>query len=167
MKPEKYQFLEMINDHRGIIKSLCRVYFKGIEDQNDAYQDVILQLWKSFDSFSGQSHIKTWIYRVSLNTILGKIRKEKKSVNAEPIDVAHFSIAASGVDDHTELLTIIIQSLREVDRAIVVLFLEGYRNKEIAEILDLSTTNVSTRLNRVKSDLKSKFNQKCHETGRL
>ncbi|NVJ47219.1 MAG: sigma-70 family RNA polymerase sigma factor [Cytophagia bacterium] len=167
MKPEKRQFLQIINESRGVIRSLCRVYFRSIEDQEDAYQDVILQLWKSFDSFRGDAQLKTWIYRVSLNTILGKIRKEKKSVHAESIDTSHLSIASAGADDHVELFSIIIQSLKEVDKAIVLLYLEGYQNKEIAEMLEMSPTNVSTRLNRVKTNLKLKFNHKCHATGRL
>jgi len=167
MKPEKHQFLQTINSNRGTIVSLCKVYFRSEDDQKDAYQDIILQLWKSFDSFRGDAQLKTWIYRVSLNTILGKIRKEKKSVNTESIDISHLSIASAGADDHVELFSIIIQSLKEVDKAIVLLYLEGYQNKEIAEILEMTGTNVSTRLNRVKADLKLKFNHKCHATGRL
>src|SRR5690606_22106173 len=103
-----------------------------------------------FDTFRGESEISTWIYRVSFNTIINKIRREKKSITAEPITKSHLYISQAKADDHVELLSMLIQSLKEIDKAIVILYLEGYRNKEIAEILKLSATNVTTRFNRIK-----------------
>lgn len=158
MELKKQTFIQIINDNRGIIKSLCRVYYSRTDDQQDAFQDVVLQLWKSFDSFRGESDIGTWIYRVSLNTIFTKIRKDRKSVTAQPIDAPHLSIFNAKADDNVELLSMILQSLKDVDKAIVVLYLEGYRNKEIGEILKLSPSNVATRLHRITSGLKMKFN---------
>ncbi|MCG8331157.1 MAG: sigma-70 family RNA polymerase sigma factor [Chitinophagales bacterium] len=162
MELKKQNFIQIINENRGAIRSLCKIYYGSNEDQKDAFQDVILQLWKSFDTFRGESEISTWIYRVSLNTILSKIKREKKSVRVEPIDVHHFHLSNAKADDHVELLFMIIQSLKDIDKAIVVLHLEGYQNKEIAEILNISPTNVSTRFNRVKSQLKMKFNKEYH-----
>jgi len=162
MELRKQDFIQIVDDNRGIIKSLCRVYYRGVEDQQDAFQDIILQLWKSFATFRGESEVGTWIYRVSLNTILNKIRKDKRSVTVEPIDIPQFSISTAKADDNVELLSLIIQSLKDVDKAIVVLYLEGYRTKEIADILSLSQTNVTTRLNRVTSKLKMKFNNTSH-----
>lgn len=162
MEINKQNFIQVINKNRGVIRSLCKIYYEGLEDQKDAFQDVVLQLWKSFDTFRGESEISTWIYRVTLNTILSKIRGDKKSIALEAIDNRHHYISDARADDDVELLSIIIQSLKAVDKAIVVLCLEGYRNKEIAGILNLSQTNVATRLNRVKSQLKMKFNNKSH-----
>ena len=162
MELTKRNFIQIINKNRGLIRSLCKIYFSSSEDQKDAFQDIILQLWKSFDTFRGESEIGTWIYRVCLNTILGKIKKEKKSVPVEPIDVHHFYISNAKADDNTELLPIIIQSLKDIDKAIMVLHLEGYQNREIADILNISPTNVGTRFNRVKSQLKMKFNNEYH-----
>ena len=162
MELEKKYFVRTIQANRGTIKSLCRIYYAIYEDQKDAFQDIVLQLWKSFDSFRGESEINTWIYRVSLNTILTKLRKSKKSVTAEPIDIRHHDISTAKADDNVELLSIIIQSLKDVDKAIMVLHLEGYGNREISEILKLSPTNIGTRLSRVKSELKKKFNMKSH-----
>ena len=162
MELKKQNFIQVINENRGAIRSLCKIYYGSNEDQKDAFQDIILQLWKSFDTFRGESEISTWIYRVSLNTILSKIKREKKSVRVEPIDTHHFHLSNAKADDHVELLFMIIQSLKDIDKAIVVLHLEGYQNKEIAEILNISPTNVSTRFNRVKSQLKMKFNKEYH-----
>lgn len=164
MELKKQNFIQIINENKGAIRSLCKVYFASNEDQKDAFQDIILQLWKSFTTFRGASKISTWIYRVSLNSILNKIRKEKKSVTAEPIDSPHLYISNAKADDHVELLAIILRSLKDIDKAIVVLYLEGYTNKEIAEMLKMTATNVSTRFNRLKSQLKMKFNSKSHVT---
>lgn len=164
MEVKKQNFIHMINENRGIIKSLCKIYFGSNEDQKDAFQDILLQLWKSFDSFRGESAISTWIYSVSFNTILTKIRQGKKSVTGESLDAQHFYIADHKADDTVELLSIILQSLKDIDKAIVVLHLEGYQTKEIAEILMLTPTNVTTRFNRIKSFLKMKFNKPSHAT---
>ncbi len=166
MKLEKRHFLQIINSNRGIIRSLCSVYYVSCEDQKDAFQDIVLQLWKSFDTFRGKSEIRTWIYRVSINTILNKIRRNKKSVQAQSLEDHHNYISNAHADDNVELLHIALKSLKEIDRAIVVLYLEGYQNKEIAEMLKLSPTNVSTRFNRLKSELRMKFNYKSHAAKR-
>jgi RNA polymerase sigma-70 factor (ECF subfamily) len=162
MELKKQNFIQIVNKNRGTIRSLCKIYYGSNEDQKDVFQDIILQLWKSFNTFRGESEISTWIYRVSLNTVLTKIKKEKKSVTVEPIDLHHLYISNANADDSVELLFIIIQSLKDIDKAIVVLHLEGYQNKEIAEILNMSPTNVGTRFNRVKSQLKMKFNNEYH-----
>jgi RNA polymerase sigma-70 factor (ECF subfamily) len=162
MELGKHHFIQIINDNRGTIRSLCKVYYARSEDQKDAFQDIILQLWKSFDTFRGRSEIRTWIYRVSINTILNKIRRSRKSVTVEPLEIHHHYISNAKADDHVELLYMVIQSLKDIDKAVVVLYLEGYRNKEIAEILKMSPTNVATRFNRVKSQLKMKFNSESY-----
>lgn len=167
MDSKKLHFVQIVNNNRGIIRSLCKVYYTRSEDQEDALQDIILQLWKSFETFRGESEVSTWIYRVSLNTLITKIRRDKRSIDVEPIDTPHFHISTAKADDNVELLSIFIQSLKDVDKAIVVLFLEGYRNKEIAEILKMSQTNVATRLNRVKSQLKMKVNNESHAAKQL
>ncbi|CAN5535424.1 RNA polymerase sigma factor [soil metagenome] len=135
----------------------------GYEDQKDAFQDVILQLWKSFATFRGESEIGTWIYRVSLNTILAKVRKEKKKIATESIDTSELPISIAMSDGDIELLNMVIRSLKDLDKAIVILFLEGYKNKEISQILDLTPTNVSTRLNRVRTEVKVKFSNQHYE----
>ncbi|HAA14385.1 MAG TPA: hypothetical protein DCE41_22970 [Cytophagales bacterium] len=166
MELKKRDFLQIINDNRGTIRSLCRAYYAHQEDQKDAFQDVVLQLWKSFGSFRGEAEINTWIYRVSLNTLLSKVRREKRTVAAEPLDATHIYIANGRADDNVELLAQMLQSLQGLDKAIVILYLEGYRNKEIGEILKISQSNVGTRFNRVKAQLKSKFNHQSHESKR-
>lgn len=142
------------------------MYYASSEDQKDAFQDIVLQLWKSFDTFQGQSEISTWIYRVGLNTLLSKKRKEQPDYSIASIEGYHQQFQWARADDDLELLHLAIQSLKDVDKAIIVLHLEGYRNKEIAKMLALSPTNVATRFNRIKTQLKLKFNSYTHATKR-
>jgi RNA polymerase sigma-70 factor, ECF subfamily len=160
---QKRNFIRTIDSNRGIIKSLCRAYYVSTEDQKDAFQDIVLQLWKSFETFRGESEISTWIYRVSLNTLLTKVKKEKNKIATESIGASELSISIAIADGDIELLHIVIQSLKDLDKAIVILYLEGYKNKEISQILDLTPTNVSTRLNRVREELKAKFKNQHYE----
>ena len=159
----KRNFTRIVESNQGIIKSLCNAYYTSYEDRKDVFQDIVLQLWKSFETFRGESEISTWIYRVSLNTILAKVRKEKRTINAESISCSELTISNAMADDDTELLTMVLQYLKGIDKAIVILYLEGYKNKEISQILNLTPTNVSTRLSRVKAELKSKFKNQHYE----
>jgi RNA polymerase sigma-70 factor (ECF subfamily) len=160
---QKRNFIRILDANQGIIKSLCKAYYMSSDDQKDAFQDIILQLWKSFETFRGESEIGTWIYRVSLNTILTKVRKEKKKIIAESIGTSELSISMAMADCDLELLHMVIQSLKDLDKAIVILYLEGYQNKEISKILNLTPTNVSTRLNRVRAELKVKLKNQPYE----
>lgn len=163
MELQKLNFIRIINGNHGIVKSLCKAYYTRFDDQKDAYQDIILQLWKSFETFRGESEISTWIYRVSLNTLLTKVRNERNRIITEPLLISDLVIPNAMADDERELLSVVIHSLRDIDKAIVILFLEGYKNKEISQMLDITPSNVSTRLNRVKTELKAKFKNHRHE----
>lgn len=163
MESQKQNFVQIIDGHQGIVKSLCKAYYASYEDQRDAFQDIILQLWKSFDTFRGESALSTWIYRVSLNTLLAKVRKEKNNILAEPLSTSDQRMPTAMADDDRELLHMVIQSLKDVDKAIVILYLEGYKNNEISQMLDVTPTNVSTRLNRVKTELKAKIKNHRYE----
>ncbi len=162
MELQKQNFIHIVNCNQGIIKSLCKAYYANADDQKDAFQDIILQLWKSFDTFRGESEISTWIYRVSLNTLLTKVRKDKSKIITESL-ASDLIMPNAMADGDRELLTLVIQSLKDMDKAIVILYLEGYKNKEISHMLNVTPTNVSTRLNRVRAELKAKFKNHCHE----
>lgn len=163
METQKQKFVRIINGNQGIVRSLCKAYYTSYEDQRDAFQDIILQLWKSFETFRGESALSTWIYRVSLNTLLAKVRKERNKLITEPLLISGQPEPIAMADDDREFLNIVIQFLKDVDKAIVILYLEGYKNKEISQILDLTATNVGTRLNRIRTELKSKFKNHRHE----
>lgn len=162
MDQHKTVFLEVIKTHQGIINSLCNVYYRLEEDRRDTRQDIILQLWRSFPTFRHECGMSTWIYKVSLNTILSKIRKERRSVPQESLSDAHEAIIAAA-DDTLQQLMQVIQYLGSTDKAIVILHLEGYSYKETGSMLGFSETNISTRLNRIRIKLREIYNIKDHE----
>lgn len=157
-KSLKQRFLRMVNDYHGLINSICRIYSKE-SNFEDLRQDVLLQLWRAYPNFRGESTAKTWIYRVCLNTILAKRRDESRRPKYVSMDeeTTPRSISLPFTDDHMQQLHFLIQQLSDLDNAITLLHLEGYGHKEIAEILQLTPTNVSTRFNRIKSKLKKMY----------
>lgn len=162
----KVEFLKIIEEHGRIINSLCSLYFRTIEDQKDMRQDVVLQLWKAFPSFRAESQASTWLYRVALNTILNRKKKEARRPDLdslEQMDVSRLQMV-SQTDDDLQLLKQIIALLPDLEKAIMVLHMEGYQNKEIGQMLDLSPTNVSTRMHRIKNRLKENFKSQSYVT---
>jgi RNA polymerase sigma-70 factor (ECF subfamily) len=154
------EFIKTIQSNSGIINSICSTYFPKNEDFKDARQDVILQLWRSFPTFRHESKISTWIYKVALNTILAKRKKERNLGANEPLSLVHLDHISYSTDvtaDTVQEFSWLVSTLEDCDKAIVLLLVEGYSNKEIAEILDLTATNISTRLNRLKHKLKDRY----------
>lgn len=124
------------------------------EDIKDLFQEVLINLWKGFDSFGGRSNLNTWVYRVSLNTCVSYQRKENRR-RRQSLD---FDIDMSTADDsdteQIEMLHSRISRLRPFDRAIVLLWLEGISYDEIAGIVGITPKNVGVRLFRIKEELK-------------
>lgn len=165
MISDKERFMSLLDKHQGILINLCAVYYHTPADQQDAFQDIALQLWKSFKSFRGEAQVSTWIYKVSLNTLLTKRRKEKrKSIDLTSLDQALVmpSDQSWGNDDDCQLLMRFISMLNDKDKATLVMHLEGYSNKEIAATLSTSQTNISTRINRAKVMLRGKLKKIEH-----
>ena len=167
METTKARFMHMLQQQQRIINSLCAVYYPEPDDLKDARQDVILQLWKAWPGFRQAAETSTWVYRVALNTLLNKKRTEQK----RPVASSIFRIEDSALsttaqhDDDLELLKQIIDWLDDLEKAIVVLHLEGYKYREIASMLDMTPSNVSTRMNRIKTKLKAFHQQISHEPG--
>lgn len=158
------QFTELIYQHQKIINSLSAFYFQNQEDQYDIRQDIILQLWKAYPNFRGDAKVSTWIYRVSLNTILNKKRKEKKWSTQIPLEnlacKPSFDYAS---DDDVQQLKQLINALEGKNKALVILYLEGYKYKEIATILETTESNIGTRFSRIVKKLRKKFKKENYE----
>lgn len=151
------EFVQLIAIQQKLIHSLCSLYFSQSEDRKDMFQEIVLQLWKAYPSFNRQSKISTWIYRIALNTLFAKLRREKSRPKNEPYSEYAYQISASDTSieltQATEELYRAIEQLSDVDKAIIMLYLEEHSYEEIAGILNLSRTNVSTRINRIKTKL--------------
>ncbi len=151
-------YLALLERHKGIIYKVARAYGKD-QERDDRVQDICLQLWRSFDTYKDAYAESTWVYRIALNTCISAYRKvktqTKDSRSIEPILYPEQNTQ----DDQLDALYQMIQQLKELDRAILVLHLEGKTHKEIGTIMGYTETNVSTRLNRIKTYLKSIANK--------
>lgn len=159
------QFLDILEKNIGTIIKISRVYTNIAQDREDLINDITLELWKSFKSFNGNAKISTWIYRVALNTSMNYKRKRKK-------DSLFFSLNDFKKEDifpwliepdnsiESEVLYQCIDELDEINKAIIMLYLDGNSHDEIAEITGISKSNVGTRICRIKEQLKKTANTK-------
>ena len=142
----KDDFVALIQEHQGLINSLCCLY-GAKSDQGDLRQEIILQLWRAFPNFRRASKASTWIYRIALNTILGWKRGQARQPQLRSVSEQELCRPApdAGFDDDLQQLQYAIGQLSDINKAIVILHLEGYAHGEIAEVIGLTSTNVSTR----------------------
>lgn len=163
MKTEQADaFLEVIEAHKGILYKIARLYCREADDRDDLVQEMIIQLWKSFDRYDPKYKYSTWIYRICLNVAISSYRREnsRKEIS-QPLTgaILHFRGADPAEDRQEEIhqLYRFISELREMDKALILLYLDERTYQEIAEIMGLTETNVATKLNRIKTQLKQKF----------
>ncbi|MBQ5689260.1 MAG: sigma-70 family RNA polymerase sigma factor [Bacteroidaceae bacterium] len=160
MKDIELQFTKMVKEYRKTIYTVCYFYSKDSEEVNDLYQEILINLWKGFEKFRGESSLKTWIWRVSLNTCNNQERKKKSSVQTIPLSI---DIDLYNDDDvqskQIQMLYDRINRLDVFDRAIILLWLENMNYQDIADVVGISLSNVTTRLFRIKEQLKSMSNK--------
>jgi RNA polymerase sigma-70 factor (ECF subfamily) len=151
------KFIELVNDYRALIFKVCNLYCRDPESCRDLFQEVVLQLWKSYPGFRKEAADSTWIYRVALNTAISNFRKEKRSPDQKPLDLEELEIPdlsiATDENESRKLLHLAIDRLSEIEKAIIMLYLDEKSYDEISEIIGISTSNVGVRLNRIKSKL--------------
>ncbi len=154
------KFIAVIKQYEGVIFKITTVYTDNKNDQQDLYQDIVYQLWKSYDSFRNEAKISTWMYRVALNTALTRIKKRGKresSISIDTMVIEQTETYDSQFEERLKLMYDQIGSLSALDKGLILLFLEGRKYEDISEITGLSTTNVGTRLARIKLKLKSRI----------
>lgn len=152
-------FLSVIEQHKGIIYKIANSYCRNTEDRKDLIQEVIFQLWRSFHRYNDQYKYSTWLYRITLNVAISFYRKDyKRNAGTHELTTDIIVITEEPADTgQLQLLQRFINELPELDRAIMLLYLEEKSYKEIAEILGLTETNIATKINRIKQKLKTKF----------
>lgn len=166
MLNKKEKFIVTLDDHKKIIYKIVNSYCPNREDRKDLEQEIIIQLWNSFDKYNAEFKYSTWMYRIALNVAISFYRKEKKwSVKNDFFDEdSIFSIADENeneteLDYHMKLLQEFINNLGELDKALMLLYLEEKSHEEITEILGITKTNVATKINRIKLKLRKEFNK--------
>jgi RNA polymerase sigma factor (sigma-70 family) len=154
-------FIDIIKENEGLIYKIAKTYSDSKQDEQDLYQEIVYQLWKSFTSFRNESKLSTWMYRIGLNTSIGWLNKEKKNrLLAIPKEAFNKPEESDGIkEERTKMLYDQIKKLNTIDKGVILLYLEGNNYEEIASITGFTATNVGTRLGRIKQKLSSQINK--------
>ncbi|UPZ16563.1 RNA polymerase sigma factor [Flavobacterium humidisoli] len=157
MREKEQEFLNRIETHKGILYKVSKMYMDNSDDQQDLFQEIVCQLWKSYESFRSESQFSTWMYRVAVNTAIVFLKKEKRKV--DKYEIASENVKDDEGDSHIKESQLdhfykAVQKLEKIDKAIIFYQLEGFSHKEIGENLGISEGNARVKLNRAKEKLK-------------
>lgn len=152
------EFLEKIEKHKGVIFKISKMYMDNPDDQNDLYQEIIYQAWKSYSDFQKKSEFSTWLYRTALNTAIVFLRSEKKRSFIQNQSIENLSVHQESYNDaddrNMKLMYEAIHQLSAIDKALIFFYLEDFSGKEIAKQLGITEVNARVKLNRAKTKLK-------------
>lgn len=155
-KQKKQEFVNLIEENQGIIFKVSKMYCDNEECRKDLFQDILLQLWRSFPTYSNQSKFTTWMYRVSLNTAITQFRKTKRNkvetMEDLPINLS-VDESQDSLNEKSQLVTKAISKLNLAEKSIIILYMDDYSYEEIAEISGISVSNVGVKINRTKIKL--------------
>jgi RNA polymerase sigma factor (sigma-70 family) len=157
---KKEAFIMAIQENKALVYKIASVYTNTIEDRNDLSQEIIYQLWKSFDSFAERSSLRTWLYRVAMNVAIYHLKKSKRRVSTIALQEQFLDFHEADDNDAGEKwkqLRQHLDTLNLLDKGIVVLYLENKSYEEIAQVVGISATNVGTRLSRIKEKLRQQI----------
>lgn len=148
------EFLEHVRKHQGILHKICFIYARSEADREDLYQEITLQLWKSYPGFRRNSAFSTWMYKVALNTAIGMTKKARLFFEDVKIpDLCYSNESSMELSEDVKILYMAISQLKKVEKAIILLWLEERSYDEIGEMIGISVKNVSVKLVRIKVKL--------------
>lgn len=152
------EFLQIIQKNQGIIHKVCNIYCDTEDDRNDLFQEIVVQLWRSYPTFRKESKVSTWMYRVALNTAITSFKKSKRRPDQNRLTYENFQIEDEAYDTETEerirSLHKAVNHLTGIEKSIVLLYLENKKYEEIAEITGITQNYVRVKMNRIKKKLK-------------
>jgi RNA polymerase sigma-70 factor (ECF subfamily) len=154
-------FLKMLSDYQGIIHKVNMIYFKSDIDRQDNFQEVVYQLWRSFQSLKDKEKPASWIYAVAINTSISKIRIDSRLEfrdSVPDIESVNPYEQQERNENHQKLINA-LHYLNEIDRSIMLLYMEEYTYEEIAKIVGMSSSNIGVKIHRLKSQLQQQFNK--------
>jgi len=162
LPPDKDAFVKLIRDNKRIIYKVCNSYCSGRGDREDLAQEIVYHLWKAYSTFNPDMKFSTWMYRISLNVAISFYRRETRRrpfvmLSENLIEFESDYGAPAEEDPKVKMLMMFISELREIDRSIMILYLDDKSYSEIAEIVGITGSNVATRINRIKEKLKTRF----------
>jgi RNA polymerase sigma-70 factor (ECF subfamily) len=163
LTPEDH-FITILRDHRKLIYKVCHSYTANKDDFKDLEQEICIQVWKALPKYDAAYKLTTWMYRIALNTAISFYRKEKRKPHYSLLDGQILEMIPdtsrerdTELEHQIQLLHQFIEKLGEVNKALILLYLEEHSYKEIAEILGISESNVATKISRIKILLKKQF----------
>ena len=157
----KTEFVQLMQENKGIIFKVCNAYCPHIQDREDLAQEIIYNLWKSWPGFNNSYKFSTWMYRIALNVAISSYRKKNKDMSTISLDLIETEIADKteqhdNTAENSVLLQQFINELNTLDRALMLLYIDGESYAEIADILGITETNTATKINRIKNNLRQK-----------
>jgi len=153
----KELFLQQIQLHEKTILKICHFYTNTDADRQDLYQEILVQLWKSYPRFRGESSFNTWLYQVAINTAITGLKKDKKQIRAYDINRFSKEIAEADFAEHEQLYKAMytaIEQLNAIEKAIVVLFIDGKTYADMEKILGINEPTLRVKMNRIKEKLR-------------
>ncbi|SOD14543.1 RNA polymerase sigma factor [Pedobacter xixiisoli] len=166
MRYTQEEFLSQINEHKGIIHKITKMYMDNALDQEDLFQEIVMQLWKAYPSFKGTSKFSTWMYRVALNTAIVFFKKDNRKVDKPPLNEQIEIADTSDSQEKEEKLAYLykaMQELNQIEKAVIFLFLENQSHREIAQNLGITEVNARVKLNRTKEKLQQIIKKNGYE----
>lgn len=161
---KKEEFLSLITEHQDLIRKVAAMYYKNRADQEDAFQEILVNLWKAYPTFRGESKITTWMYRVALNTVISGFRKASNRVqrNRSDVNISDELIKPERDQVSNEDIDVLYQSierLTDIEKAVIMLYMEEKTYEDIAEIMGMTRTNVGVKINRIKKKLQKLYKE--------
>lgn len=154
------RFQALVDEHRKILYKVCNLYCRNRDDRDDLAQEIVIQLWRSFGSFDGRCQFSTWMYRIALNVAISFYRRESTRARHVISDDERLLNAIDETATQSEELQLLYQFIAGLDslnKALILLYLDGNNYQEIAEVLGISETNVATKISRLKKTMKQEF----------
>ena len=165
MKSTKEEFLEILTNYQGILHKVSLIYFKNSSDRGDNFQEIVYQLWKSYPELQNKNSIGSWIYAVAINTSISRVKRESRIEYREILpEVSDKSDIIDEIsrNESLQILLNAIYNLDEIDKSIMLLYLDEKSYDEIAGIIGISKSNVGVRINRAKEFLKQNIKNSSH-----
>ena len=165
MESKEEKFRKTVGEHKRKILSICRYYAPTVEDQKDMYQEILINIWRSLETFRGDSGIGTWIYRIAVNTSLSYAGKQYKRMKLN-VDIENLNIrniVTDESDDHAlreekfQILEVKLNQLNVIDKAIMGLLMEDLSTREISDIIGITEPNVRVKIHRIKENLRNQM----------
>lgn len=157
---KKDAFITALNQHQGLIYKIASIYTKSNEDRNDLSQEIIYQLWKSFDSFDQRSGLSTWMYRVAMNVAIYHLKIARRRYPTLSLDEQFLNVQDVDYSELEERWAVFRKHIDDLDllnKGIIILYLENKSYEEIGQIIGISTSNVGTKISRIKEKLKQQI----------